>query len=435
MIQAALSLLLPSLAAEEPGPLPSAPETLLSPHALRVRAAPSTDSAVVGLIAANAPFLVLLRVPGPACGSEGSPSDTVPWGIVPGGYACLGGTTAADEKPSPLPHLVPFDAPTPDEYRSYVSTGSWPRDPATTEALTPFIYGKSWRHWDGETYADLGAWDRGDGPLTQIESGAAAHFIRAIETLRGPVLELPGGAVVPLDDVYIYPVSRFHGVEITGEDALSDGELQAWVHVYGGASLRALPTVSSEKRGTLPFQTAVRVTPTADPHWLRTRDGGFIASSTLRRALPQPRPEGLPPEALWIDVDVAEQVLMLLQGERLVFATMVSTGLTDKATPPGVYTLSDKAIYADMGSRADAAPEETYLVEAVPWIMHFAPRYALHVAFWHWGFGNRASHGCVNMAPLDARRIFDAVSPYLPDGWSSATSGAGSPVGTTIRIR
>ena len=44
---------------------------------------------------------------------------------------------------------------------------------------------------------------------------------------------------------------------------------------------------------------------------------------------------------------------------------------------------------------------------------------ALHGAFWHDGFGQRRSHGCVNLAPADAQFIFDFAPPELPTGWRS----------------
>ena len=123
---------------------------------------------------------------------------------------------------------------------------------------------------------------------------------------------------------------------------------------------------------------------------------------------------------------------MRFGGATVLLAPLVSTGLAEKDTPPGTYTVLDKTVSADMASKPNA--EEPYLVEGVPWVVHFKPRYAMHGVFWHGGFGSRASHGCVNLAPLDARRVFETVTPYLPAGWSSAFSPPNQ-AGTTIRIR
>ena len=414
---------------------PALPEVRQATKRLTVRARPDGDADVVGIVAAGEPFLVLLRVPGPGCPDEG-------WGLLDGGYACLARTltAAAGLAPVVLPRLVAFDSPSPSEYRQYVRTGTWARDPGATEALLPFVYGKAWRGWSGATYTDQAAWERGDPPLEsppdEADEGRKAHFVAAIETPRGAALVKEDGKLTPLADEFVYPVSRFQGVELTGSGALGLGEVQAWVRAYGGANVRDSRQPGGQVTAVLPFQSALRLRPTEDPAWFSIAAGpsvgGFVAALVVRWTRPLPAPEQVPAGAVWLDVDVSQQVLLLMQGNAVLFATLVSTGLATKDTPPGVYTMLDKTIYGDMDSKPDA--DEPYHVEDVPWVMHFRPRYAVHGVFWHWGFGNPASHGCVNLSPLDAHRVFDAVLPRLPGGWSSATATAESP-GTVVRIR
>lgn len=424
--------LLADLALGAGPPIGEARELRTSPVTLRVRGGPGKDSVVLGLIAPNEPFQVLSRVAGTGCGGDG-------WGMLERGYTCLATTAVVDSgEPSPLPYLVTFDPPSPDEYRAYVRDGTWPRDPTTTEAMLPFVYGKAWRHWRGTNYASLDAWERGDAPVDTLADDRKYHFVRAVEAVRGPVLVRDDGKVVPVADAFIYPVSRFHGVELTGAGALAQGEVQAWVYPYGGANVREAPGGNAAVALVLPEQTPLHVVPTADARWYSVPDAlgpglpGYVAASVIRRVVPAPPPPDLRPDELWIDVDISQQVVMLVQGEVPVFATLTSTGLDTRDTPTGTYRIQDKTIYGDMKSLPDAL--EQYHVEAVPWVMHFRPRYALHGVFWHWGFGHRASHGCINLAPLDAHRIFDAVSPVLPDGWSSVVATPEEP-GTTVRVR
>ena len=47
-----------------------------------------------------------------------------------------------------------------------------------------------------------------------------------------------------------------------------------------------------------------------------------------------------------------------------------------------------------------------YRMEDVPWVQYFSKGVGLHGAFWHRGFGKVRSHGCVNLAPLDAYTYF-----------------------------
>jgi hypothetical protein len=70
----------------------------------------------------------------------------------------------------------------------------------------------------------------------------------------------------------------------------------------------------------------------------------------------------------------------------------------------------------------DVASDGPYSIEDVPWVMYFQGSYALHAAFWHDAFGHMRSHGCVNMAPEDARTLFAWSDPPLPAGWHGVFS-------------
>ena len=63
----------------------------------------------------------------------------------------------------------------------------------------------------------------------------------------------------------------------------------------------------------------------------------------------------------------------------------------------------------------------------------FQLAYALHSAFWHNGFGHPRSHGCVNLAPDDARWLFEWAGPTLPRGWHAIFPTDADP-GTWIHI-
>jgi lipoprotein-anchoring transpeptidase ErfK/SrfK len=75
-----------------------------------------------------------------------------------------------------------------------------------------------------------------------------------------------------------------------------------------------------------------------------------------------------------------------------------------------------------------------YAIEEVPWVMFFQKGYGLHGTFWHRSFGNVRSHGCVNLTPLDAQRLFHWTHPRLPAGWTAALPTDGEP-GTIVRVR
>jgi hypothetical protein len=62
--------------------------------------------------------------------------------------------------------------------------------------------------------------------------------------------------------------------------------------------------------------------------------------------------------------------------------------------------------------------DNPYMVQGVPWVLLFQGHNALHGAYWHDGFGSRRSHGCVNLAPHDARWLFEWMGPTRPEGWT-----------------
>lgn len=153
----------------------------------------------------------------------------------------------------------------------------------------------------------------------------------------------------------------------------------------------------------------------------QTSAGTWVLAAGLKLAHPQFPPD-LEPNEKWIDVDLTRQQLVAYEGRKPVFATLISSGrknLEDPehnfATPPGVYRIREKHVTTTMDG--DVASDGPYSIEEVPWVMYFQGSYALHGAFWHDAFGNMRSHGCVNMAPEDARTLFGWANPQLPDSW------------------
>lgn len=137
----------------------------------------------------------------------------------------------------------------------------------------------------------------------------------------------------------------------------------------------------------------------------------------------------------WIDINLTRQVLVAYEGEKPVFATLVSTGeagLADHegstATKKGIFRIHTKFVSTTMDS--DAAGEEFELRD-VPYVQYFEDGYALHGAYWHDRFGQPKSHGCINLMPEDARRLFFWTEPRVPPGWHGA---AKSLTGTTVFI-
>jgi hypothetical protein len=158
--------------------------------------------------------------------------------------------------------------------------------------------------------------------------------------------------------------------------------------------------------------------------YFETKDGKYISdqdASRLDQAKKMPA-WGKNGER-WLDVNVSKQTLVAYEGTRAVFATLISTGeagLEDpertKATKRGIFRIHTKHVSTTMDS--DAVGEEFELRD-VPYVQYFEEGYALHGAYWHDRFGTPKSHGCINLTPEDARRLFFFTQPALPEGWHS----------------
>src|SRR5690606_34890094 len=72
--------------------------------------------------------------------------------------------------------------------------------------------------------------------------------------------------------------------------------------------------------------------------------GRIVREDALRIATLTPRPSQVPEGARWIHVDLDAQVLVAYEGDRPVFATMVSTGRAGYETPAGLFRIQSKHV-------------------------------------------------------------------------------------------
>ena len=134
-------------------------------------------------------------------------------------------------------------------------------------------------------------------------------------------------------------------------------------------------------------------------------------------------PHTAPPQGVtgnrWIEVNLAEQTVTAYDKNRLVFATMASTGVDHFWTRPGLFHIQKKLEETTM---SNSIQDDFYYLEDVPWTMYFDEGRALHGAYWHNRFGYRFSHGCVNLSPGDAHWLYnwanvgEYVYVYDPSG-------------------
>lgn len=297
--------------------------------------------------------------------------------------------------------------------------------------------------------------------------------------------------------------SPFHGIEITQGMHLPF----AWVNKRDKTTYtlikgkdEARPAEAVPRRAVVPLSGQARIKGGAryyqtlkdKTRWLRADDLSIVAA-------PPRWPKYAERGEKWIDVSIRQQTLVLYEGKRPWYATMVSTGRdrfgdpkNSMATPMGEFELQSKHIAAAMdseenstvsggqksrGPSLDAEGKATvarlkkavdagqklndedqrrwlnvqkgrhpeygvtrrrgstaFELRDVPWIQYFAAGYALHGAYWHDVFGIPRSHGCINLAPIDARLVFSWTDPPVPEGWHGINIGHDMGQGTRIFI-
>jgi len=249
--------------------------------------------------------------------------------------------------------------------------------------------------------------------------------------------------------------SPFHGVELGDEYQLPIAFVsRRGAQAYKVSSDSAEPTGDLKRRSVLKLTGKVarvdgeRYVEIEGGRWAKKKMLGVVATPSK---FPRPGRKG----HKWVQVNIAEQTLTLWEGKTPVFATLVSTGRPqfgdpDKTTasPRGIYHVYAKHISATMDSdegsgqrmnkdkelkpgdkgyvpsKGDGVYGVTlrrghglFKLRDVPYIQYFHKNYALHAAYWHDVFGIARSHGCINLAPADALRVFKFTGPVVPDGW------------------
>lgn len=109
----------------------------------------------------------------------------------------------------------------------------------------------------------------------------------------------------------------------------------------------------------------------------------------------------------YIHVDVGEQRLYAYENGALAKTFLVSTGTYSHPTPLGKTEVTDKIpVHRYTWSYGPENPNN-YDLPGVKWNLRFRQHYYIHSAYWHNNFGNRMSHGCVNVDMENAEWIYN----------------------------
>ncbi len=84
--------------------------------------------------------------------------------------------------------------------------------------------------------------------------------------------------------------------------------------------------------------------------WYLVGPDRWVEQSFTSRVDVDPRPEGVGPGEKWIEINTYEQTLAAYEGDRMVFATLTSTGRSNTWTPDGLTRIWGKLPDADAQS-------------------------------------------------------------------------------------
>ena len=175
----------------------------------------------------------------------------------------------------------------------------------------------------------------------------------------------------------------------------------------------------------------------ASTHWINSlvvdqRDGSqwYKAYDNLYNSYYYTRPEGMhifsseettllskqvPENEKHIEIYLDRQLLLAFEWNALVYAARVATGQKNYETPTGwFHTFHKRPTYHMTGGADDSS---VFDLPGVPWDSYITDTgVAMHGTYWHNDFGHPHSHGCINMAPQDAKWIYRWTLPTVPAG-------------------
>ena len=108
-----------------------------------------------------------------------------------------------------------------------------------------------------------------------------------------------------------------------------------------------------------------------------------------------------------IVVDLSKATLYAYDGDTLFMQESISTGLEFTPTPRGTFAVFKKTPSRYMQGPIPEVSDQYYDLPGVPWNLYFTSGGAvIHGAYWHDNFGQPWSHGCVNLEPQAAKKLY-----------------------------
>lgn len=271
-------------------------------------------------------------------------------------------------------------------------------------------------------------------------------------------------ALVPKDKVTPYPRSLFKGVGLDETTKLpiafaryeprakykkrADGTVEKTAEMWDrlsilpiedGAPFEADGQKYYRVKGTENLiatedATVARLSPTTP--WGAPVQGVSEEEAKKASVVRVPAPEG--GRRTWVEVSVLGGWMVAYEDTRAVYATLIAPGrggvpsrgidpLETASTPVGTFRVDGKFFTSTMANPA-------FVHSDVPFAQNFHGPHVLHQAYWHDGWGEKRSAGCINLSPRDALWFFHWTEPLIPEGWFGVRSDSQAGPSTVVWV-
>ncbi|HMJ12390.1 MAG TPA: L,D-transpeptidase [Polyangiaceae bacterium] len=324
--------------------------------------------------------------------------------VRPRGFVCASAGATTDMKhPTLVAMALPpkLDQPLPYAYaRCRKETSIFERDPGKDNAVREVGKFRS-----KSVMAVVGSWSALDpsGNSQRLGLMTDGHFVTA-------------------GDLAAAEPSSFQGVELDDKTTLPVAfVVKRGIRAYRVEKGESEKLAKLDYHATLPLSgryreiDGLRYWALQDDRFVRHRDVTVLRERNVY-------PDFVKEDQKWIDVSVVTGSLVLYEGKRAVYATLVSVGrdrLGDPqhtaSTPLGTFKVHAKHVTL---SQADSKKVADFIdVRDLPWAIELESGPILHAAPWHDRFGIEHGLGSIQLSPADALRVWRFVTPELPENW------------------
>lgn len=338
--------------------------------------------------------------------------------VRPRGFVCATESATLDMAHPTLAAmaLTPnLDKPLPYAYaRTRAETPIFERDPAHDDAVRDV--GKLKRR---AGMAVVGSWSAKDpeGNLQRLALLTSGRFVRASDLEAADVSSFRGVELTKKEDLpFAFVVKRgIHSFDLNGEDGRKADSLD--YHAVVKLSGR-FHTVGDMKYWA-----------TSDGRWVRHRDVLVVQARNNF-------PDFAQGDQRWIDVSVVTGTLTLYEGKKPIFVTLASVNRDAHQNDEkwlGSFEVTGKEV--TLATREPGSFGENFELFDAPWGVTLSSGVLMYGAYWHDRFGVDHGPGSIELSPADAERVYQWVTPSLPEGWHGLAAPLAASEKTRVVIR